>query len=250
MRDVVRAGFALDHVERVQHDALGLFDARAGGSAQADAQQGRIGIGKDFGSHARQHEQQQRDGGDPDRQSPAASGAAARRSDSARRMTRSVRTGLRVPRRDALPASARWRTPAPGCSTAGTTRSSRTPRPARAARTAGAPTPTMKNDGTKTARMQNMESRRAIAVRLQASTTARARDTPGSIWLWMFSISTVASSTSTPTASARPPSVMMLMVWPVAQSRRSRRPAARTEYSGSRSARCASRAGRSAPSGR
>ena len=77
------------------------------------------------------------------------------------------------------------------------------------------PTPTMKNDGTNTARMQNIESRRAIAVRLHASTTARARETPGSICVWMFSISTVASSTSTPTASARPPSVMMLMVWPV-----------------------------------
>ena len=80
------------------------------------------------------------------------------------------------------------------------------------------PTPTMKNDGTKTARMQNMESSRAIAVRLQASSTARARETPGSIWVWMFSISTVASSTSTPTASASPPSVMMLMVCPVAHS--------------------------------
>ena len=30
----------------------------------------------------------------------------------------------------------------------------------------------------------------------------------------MFSIVTVASSTRMPTASARPPSVMMLMVWP------------------------------------
>ena len=80
------------------------------------------------------------------------------------------------------------------------------------------PTPTMKNDGTKTARMQNIDSRRAMAVRLHASTTARARETPGSICVWMFSISTVASSTRTPTASASPPSVMMLIVWPVAQS--------------------------------
>ena len=39
----------------------------------------------------------------------------------------------------------------------------------------------MKNDGTKTARMQNIESRRAMAVRVQASTTARARETPGSM---------------------------------------------------------------------
>ena len=35
----------------------------------------------------------------------------------------------------------------------------------------------------------------------------------------MFSISTVASSTRTPTASARPPSVMMLIVSPSALSR-------------------------------
>ena len=76
----------------------------------------------------------------------------------------------------------------------------------------------MKNEGTNTARIENMESRRAMAVRLHASTTARARETPGSICVWMFSISTVASSTSTPTASARPPSVMMLRVWPVIHS--------------------------------
>ncbi len=81
------------------------------------------------------------------------------------------------------------------------------------------PTPIMKNDGTNTARMQNMESSRATAVRLHASITARARETPGSIWVWMFSISTVASSTSTPTASASPPRVMMLMVCPVSHSR-------------------------------
>jgi hypothetical protein len=34
----------------------------------------------------------------------------------------------------------------------------------------------------------------------------------------MFSISTVASSTRMPTASANPPSVMMLMLWPIAPS--------------------------------
>ncbi len=35
---------------------------------------------------------------------------------------------------------------------------------------------------------------------------------------WMFSTSTVASSTSMPMARASPPSVMMLMVWPVSFS--------------------------------
>jgi hypothetical protein len=78
----------------------------------------------------------------------------------------------------------------------------------------------MKNDGTKTARMQSIETNRATAVRLHASTTARARDTADDEErrVWIFSISTVASSTRTPTASASPPSVMMLMVCPVPQS--------------------------------
>ena len=40
-----------------------------------------------------------------------------------------------------------------------------------------------------------------------------------SVWLrWMFSIVTVALSTSRPIASARPPSVIRLMVWPVRNS--------------------------------
>ena len=42
-------------------------------------------------------------------------------------------------------------------------------------------TPTIKNEGTNTARMQNIESKRATAVRLHASITARAREIPGSI---------------------------------------------------------------------
>ena len=76
--------------------------------------------------------------------------------------------------------------------------------------------PTMKNEGTNTARMQNIESRRADGgSAARPRRRPRARETPGSMCVWMFSISTVASSTSTPTASARPPSVMMLIVWPV-----------------------------------
>ena len=41
---------------------------------------------------------------------------------------------------------------------------------------------------------------------------------PCSMWRLMFSIVTVASSTRMPTASARPPSVMTLMVWPSRES--------------------------------
>ena len=36
--------------------------------------------------------------------------------------------------------------------------------------------------------------------------------------VWMFSTSTVDMSTRIPTASARPPSVIKLMVWPLSQS--------------------------------
>ena len=42
-------------------------------------------------------------------------------------------------------------------------------------------TPIMKKEGTNTARMQNIDSRRAIAVLLAAWTTARARETPGTM---------------------------------------------------------------------
>ena len=73
------------------------------------------------------------------------------------------------------------------------------------------PTPTMKNDGTKTERTHSIASRRGIAVLRDASTTARAREIASLRCAWMFS--TVASSTSTPTASASPPRVMMFTVW-------------------------------------
>ena len=51
-----------------------------------------------------------------------------------------------------------------------------------------------------------------MAVRATGLDDRAGRETPGSICVWMFSISTVASSTRTPTASASPPRVMMLMV--------------------------------------
>ena len=57
--DVLRADLAVDDVEGAQHLALGLFDARAGGGAQADAQNGRFDIGEDFGADARQEDYEQ-----------------------------------------------------------------------------------------------------------------------------------------------------------------------------------------------
>src|SRR5713226_7283944 len=76
------------------------------------------------------------------------------------------------------------------------------------------PMPAMNNDGRNTDSTQSMASKRGTAVLREASMTPRARDKPDARCVWMLSMDTVASSTSTPTASARPPSVMMLIVWP------------------------------------
>ena len=79
--------------------------------------------------------------------------------------------------------------------------------------------PCMKNDGMNTARMQSIASSRGTAVSMVPLPDGqRDRAASASIWWWMFSISTVASSTRMPIASARPPSVMRLIVWPVSQS--------------------------------
>src|SRR5215472_8324857 len=75
-------------------------------------------------------------------------------------------------------------------------------------------TPVMKNDGTNTDRTHNIASKRGITTSRLASRTARACGTPWARWVWMFSIATVASSTRIPTASARPPSVIVLIVCP------------------------------------
>ena len=53
-----------------------------------------------------------------------------------------------------------------------------------------------------------------MAISAAPSKIACSTSLPISRLRLMFSISTVASSTKMPTASARPPSVMMLMVWP------------------------------------
>ena len=75
--------------------------------------------------------------------------------------------------------------------------------------------PCMMNDGMKTERMQKSASSRGTAVSKFPARTARDIDAVCSICVWMFSISTVASSTRMPIARARPPRVMMLIVFPV-----------------------------------
>src|SRR6266850_1141482 len=68
------------------------------------------------------------------------------------------------------------------------------------------PTPTMKNEGMKTAITHSIASKRGRMTSRMAATTARLASGVVSRWRWMFSIATVASSTRIPIASARPPS--------------------------------------------
>ena len=66
--------------------------------------------------------------------------------------------------------------------------------------------------------MQSVETNAGMAICAAPSRIACSVSLPSSRLRLMFSISTVASSTRMPTASARPPSVMMLIVSPSADS--------------------------------
>ena len=68
--------------------------------------------------------------------------------------------------------------------------------------------------GMKTARMQSMANKRAVAVAAAARRAARATESVCSSWACVFSIVTTASSTRIPMASANPPSDMMFSVCP------------------------------------
>ena len=79
-----------------------------------------------------------------------------------------------------------------------------------------APRRSRKNIGRNTMQMQSVETKRRHGDLRRAVQDAVRRSLPSSKLRSMFSIVTVASSTRMPTASARPPSVMMLMVSPSA----------------------------------
>src|SRR6266571_697587 len=64
--------------------------------------------------------------------------------------------------------------------------------------------------------MQRVETKAGTAICIAPSRMARIIGFLIARLRWMFSISTVASSTRMPTASARPPNVMMFIVWPSA----------------------------------
>ncbi len=79
-------------------------------------------------------------------------------------------------------------------------------------------TPVRKNIGTNTMQIDRVETNAGTAICDAPSKMACFISLPWARLRSMFSISTVASSTRMPTASARPPSVMMLMVSPSALS--------------------------------
>ena len=77
-------------------------------------------------------------------------------------------------------------------------------------------TPCRKNIGTKTMQMHSSETKAGVTIWAAPSMIAVSTSLPCSRCQLMFSMVTVASSTRMPTASARPPSVMMLSVSPMA----------------------------------
>ena len=76
--------------------------------------------------------------------------------------------------------------------------------------------PGSRNMGRKTMQMHRVETRAGTAISAAPCRIASYSGWPSSRKRSMFSIVTVASSTRMPTASARPPRVMMLIVWPSA----------------------------------
>src|SRR5258708_8059685 len=70
--------------------------------------------------------------------------------------------------------------------------------------------------GTNTIQITSVETRAGNAIWAAPSRIASRVGFFSPIWRWTFSIVTVASSTSRPTASAKPPRLIVLMVWPKA----------------------------------
>ena len=77
-------------------------------------------------------------------------------------------------------------------------------------------TPGNRNIGTNTIQMHRSETKAGVTICAAPSMIAVSTSLPCSRCQLMFSIVTVASSTRMPTASANPPSVMMLSVSPSA----------------------------------
>ena len=74
--------------------------------------------------------------------------------------------------------------------------------------------PVSSSTGTNTMQIDKVDTNVGTAICDAPSSTARTSGLPMWRLRCVFSISTVASSTRIPTASARPPSVITLIVWP------------------------------------
>src|SRR5271154_7126317 len=79
-------------------------------------------------------------------------------------------------------------------------------------------TPENRNIGANTIQIASVDTKAGVAIcdALSSTTSSISLSGSASRFLLMFSTSTVASSTRMPTARASPPSVMMLMVSPIA----------------------------------
>src|ERR1700693_5509647 len=79
-------------------------------------------------------------------------------------------------------------------------------------------TPDSKNIGANTMQIESVDTKAGVAIcdGLARTISAMSLSVWASRWRLMFSPSTVASSTRMPTARASPPSVMMLIVCPIA----------------------------------
>src|ERR1700756_3205410 len=68
--------------------------------------------------------------------------------------------------------------------------------------------------GTNTIQIQSVETSAGNAIWAAPSRMASSIGFFSPMWRWTFSIVTVASSTNRPTASANPPRLIVLIVWP------------------------------------
>ena len=77
--------------------------------------------------------------------------------------------------------------------------------------------PSRKTTEVKTQQMAMVETSVGMAISAAPCSVASGRGCCSSVSRrWVFSMVTVESSTNMPTASARPPSVMVFRVWPIA----------------------------------
>ncbi len=81
-------------------------------------------------------------------------------------------------------------------------------------------TPVTEMSGRKTTTGVMVEKTSGVGDLGRAVRTASMRVSPRSRWTTMFSTTTMASSMTRPMAAARPPRVMRLKLWPMAQRKR------------------------------